>query len=254
MIHRLAPAMLLGVVVSLGLFWLMQFMITQDSARMENTDALKRIEFVRLKRVAPPPEKKKRPKKAEKVEVVKEPPKKPPPKKRIQKTPKPKKKAPKKKLSMPAKKRVAPARVPRTKAAGIGAPIRAQKSLTQEGGLRAKPAGKAKVKAATKPRSSVPSRVKASRGLVPLVRVPPKYPRRAAQRGVEGWVKVQFVITVAGRVKGAKVVGSSPSGVFDRAALKAISKWKFKPKVIKGQRVEQLAVQVLQFKLKKRRR
>jgi len=164
--------------------------------------------------------------------------------------------APKKRLAKPVKKRVAPAKVARTKAAGSGAPIRAQRSLTQEGGLRADHAVKGKPNTSKKPQphSSVPTRVKASRGLVPLVRVPPKYPRRAAQRGVEGWVKVQFVITVAGRVKGAKVVGSKPSGVFDRAALKAISKWKFKPKVIKGQRMEQLAVQVLQFKLKKRRR
>jgi periplasmic protein TonB len=253
-IQRLAPALLLGVAVSLGLFWLMHFMITQNSASMENRETLKRIEFVRLKRVAPPPGKKKRLRKPEKVEVVKEPPKKPPPKKKILKKPKLQKKAPKKKLSRPVNKRVVPAKTPRTKAAGSGAPIRAQKSLTHEGGLRAKPAGTARAKAAAKPRSSVPSRVKASRGLVPLVRVPPKYPRRAAQRGVEGWVKVQFVITVAGRVKDAKVVGSSPSGVFDRAALKAISKWKFKAKVIKGQRVEQIAIQTLQFKLKKRRR
>jgi len=247
-IQRLAPALLLGVVVSLGLFWLMQFMITQNSARMESSEPLKRIEFVRLKREPPPPEKKKRPRKPEKVDIVKEPPKKPPPKKKA-----PKKPRPKKKRTKPVKKPAVRAEVPRTKAAGSGAPIRASKSLTQERGLAtARPAkGKAKT---TKPRPTVPARVKASRGLVPLVRVPPKYPRRAAQRGVEGWVKVQFVITVAGRVKDAKVVGSSPPGVFDRAALKAIAKWKFKPKIIKGQRVEQMAVQKLQFKLKRRRR
>jgi periplasmic protein TonB len=240
-IYRLAPALLVGVLVTLGLFWLMQFMITESSTPIEKTQSLKRVEFVRLKREPPPPEKKKRPKKPEKVEAVKEPPK-----KKIQKKP-----TPKKRLAKPVKKRVVPAEAPRTKAAGSGAPIHAQKNLTREGGLTADRRAKAKT---TKPGPTVPARVKASRGLVPLLRVPPKYPRRAAQRGVEGWVKVQFVITVTGRVKDAKVVGSSPSGVFDRAALKAISKWKFKPKVIKGQRVEQLAVQKLQFKLKKRRR
>lgn len=238
MIYRLAPALLVGVLVTLGLFWLMQFMITQGSTPIEKTPSLKRVEFVRLKREPPPPEKKKRPKKPEKVEAVREPPK-----KTIQKKP-----TPKKKLSKPVKKRVVPDEAPRTKAAGSGAVIHAQKSLTQEGGLTADRRSKGKAKTA-----NVPARVKASRGLVPLFRVPPKYPRRAAQRGVEGWVKVQFVITVAGRVKGAKVVGSNPPEVFDRAALKAISRWKFKPKVIKGQRVEQLAVQVLQFKLKRRR-
>jgi len=247
-IARLAPALLAGVLVTLGLFWLMQFMITQNSTPIEKTQSLKRVEFVRLKHEPPPPEKKKRPKKPEKVEVIKAPPKKPLPKKHIQK-----KTTPKKKLSKPVKKPLMPAKAPRTKAAGSGAPIHAQKSLTQEGGLTADRRAKGKTETA-KPGPIVPARVKPSRGLVPLLRVPPKYPRRAAQRGVEGWVKVQFVITVAGRVKGAKVVGSKPSGVFDRAALKAISKWKFKPKVIEGQPMEQLAMQVLQFKLKKRRR
>ena len=248
MIYRLAPASLVGALVTLGLFWLMQVMITPSSAPIEKTQSLKRVEFVRLKRERPPPEKKKRLKKPEKVEVVKAPPKKPLPKKKIQKKP-----TPKKKLSKPVKKHVAPAEAPRTKAVGSGAPIHAEKSVRQEGGLTADRRAKGKTKAA-KPGPIVPARVKASRGLIPLIRVPPKYPRRAAQRGVEGWVKVQFVITVAGRVKDAKVVGSIPPGVFDRAALKAVSKWKFKPKVIKGQRVEQVAVQKLRFKLKKRRR
>jgi protein TonB len=92
---------------------------------------------------------------------------------------------------------------------------------------------------------------KISTNLIPLVRIPPRYPMRAASRKIEGWVKVEFTITTTGTVKGAKVVESQPNTIFDRAALKAIVRWKFKPKTIDGEAFEQRALQVLQFNLSK---
>ena len=86
-------------------------------------------------------------------------------------------------------------------------------------------------------------------GVVPLVRVPPKYPARAASRHIEGWVKVEFTIQTDGSVDNAVVVGSEPENIFDDAALTAISKWKFKEKIVNGVAVPQRAVQRLQFKL-----
>ena len=86
-------------------------------------------------------------------------------------------------------------------------------------------------------------------GVVPLVRVPPKYPARAASRHIEGWVKVEFTIQTDGSVDDAVVVGSEPENIFDDAALTAISKWKFKEKIVNGVAVPQRAVQRLQFKL-----
>ena len=86
-------------------------------------------------------------------------------------------------------------------------------------------------------------------GVVPLVRVPPKYPARAASRHIEGWVKVEFTIQTDGSVDNAVVVGSEPENTFDDAALTAISKWKFKEKIVNGVAVPQRAVQKLQFKL-----
>lgn len=90
-----------------------------------------------------------------------------------------------------------------------------------------------------------------SGNVTPLVRIPPRYPMRAASRRIEGWVKVEFTITEQGTVKDAAVVDSQPSNIFNSAALKAIRRWKFKPKVIDGESFEQRAVQVLQFKLSK---
>ena len=86
--------------------------------------------------------------------------------------------------------------------------------------------------------------------IVPLVRVEPIYPQRAAQRGIEGWVEMEFTITPAGTVKNPVVTAFEPSSVFNRAALKAIRKWKYNPKVEDGKAVERDGVRVrLTFKL-----
>lgn len=85
--------------------------------------------------------------------------------------------------------------------------------------------------------------------VVPLVRVPPKYPARAASRHIEGWVKIEFTIQTDGSVEDPVVLSSEPEGTFDDAAITAISKWKFKEKLINGVAVTQRAMQTLQFKL-----
>lgn len=90
-----------------------------------------------------------------------------------------------------------------------------------------------------------------STNVTPLVRIPPRYPMRAASRKIEGWVKIEFIITKQGTVKDPVVIESQPSSIFDRAALQSIKRWKFKAKIIDGEAFEQRAVQVLQFKLKK---
>jgi periplasmic protein TonB len=90
------------------------------------------------------------------------------------------------------------------------------------------------------------------RDVIPLVRIEPDYPARAASRGIEGYVVVQFTITPAGTIKDPKVVEAQPSGIFDQAAIKAVSKWKYNPKVEDGVAVERRGVQVkLAFKLEK---
>jgi protein TonB len=88
-------------------------------------------------------------------------------------------------------------------------------------------------------------------GIKPLVRVPPRYPTRAANRHIEGWVKIEFTITTDGTVSNAVVIEAEPADVFDDAALNAIEKWKFKEKLVNGIAVTQRAVQVLKFKLSK---
>ncbi len=89
---------------------------------------------------------------------------------------------------------------------------------------------------------------------IPLVRVAPIYPQRAASRGTEGWVVVQFNVLKSGQVdsKSIIVVESQPPGTFDRAAINAVKRWKYKPKVVNGQPVERIGIQTqLTFELQK---
>jgi protein TonB len=85
---------------------------------------------------------------------------------------------------------------------------------------------------------------------VPVVRVNPQYPPRAAERGIEGWVELRFTISAAGKVIDAEVTRSHPGNVFDRAALRAVRKWKYNPKVEDGEPVARPGVTVrLEFEL-----
>jgi protein TonB len=86
--------------------------------------------------------------------------------------------------------------------------------------------------------------------VVPIVRVTPQYPLRASERGIEGWVEVEFTIGKLGTVKDPNVINSHPSSIFDRAALKAIRKWKYNPKIEDGEPVERPGIKVrLKFNL-----
>ncbi len=81
--------------------------------------------------------------------------------------------------------------------------------------------------------------------ILPLVRIEPRYPARALQREIEGWVLLEFSISPAGTVINPFVVDSEPPRTFDRAALRAVARWKYKPKVQDGLTVTRHGVQVV---------
>lgn len=70
---------------------------------------------------------------------------------------------------------------------------------------------------------------------LPIVKVAPVYPRRALQRGIEGYVIVEFTVTKQGSVKDPLVVEANPEGIFERAAMDAALKFKYKPRVVNGE-------------------
>jgi len=85
--------------------------------------------------------------------------------------------------------------------------------------------------------------------VVALLKVEPDYPRNAAIKGIEGWVKLEFTVLENGTVADVKVLESNPKRVFDRSAIRALSHWKFKPRMVNGKAVKQRAIQVIDFKL-----
>ena len=72
---------------------------------------------------------------------------------------------------------------------------------------------------------------------LPIVRVAPVYPSRALSRGLEGFVDMSFTVTTTGTVKDP-IVLQSTSSLFERAATRAVLKFKYKPRVVDGEPVE----------------
>jgi protein TonB len=77
-----------------------------------------------------------------------------------------------------------------------------------------------------------------ARELTPLVRVPPEYPLSALSRGTEGYVVLRFTVTESGSVIDPEVLRSEPPGVFDRAALRAVVRFKYQPQFANGKPVQ----------------
>lgn len=72
---------------------------------------------------------------------------------------------------------------------------------------------------------------------LPIVKVAPKYPARAANRGLEGYCTVEYTVTKSGETRDVQVV-DCPDTIFASASVKAAQKFKYKPKVIDGEPIE----------------
>lgn len=81
---------------------------------------------------------------------------------------------------------------------------------------------------------------------IPLFKVQPIYPRRAQERGTEGFSIVSFTITESGTVEDAKAIEGycgdpegpeeemRPCTLFNSASARAALKLKYKPKIVDG--------------------
>lgn len=84
---------------------------------------------------------------------------------------------------------------------------------------------------------------------MPIVRIEPQYPQKAAMQGLEGAVTVSFTITKTGSVRDVKIVESNPPRVFDRSVQRAVMRWRYKPRYVNGEAVERRSYTTLEFKL-----
>lgn len=85
--------------------------------------------------------------------------------------------------------------------------------------------------------------------VVPIVRIAPQYPREALMKGIEGWVELEFVINADGTVADPVVIAAEPVRMFNHAAMRAILRWKFRPRFVDGQAISRRGRQVIEFQL-----
>jgi len=226
---RFIPVIVAAIFTNFLLFLLMHKMVAVDGHRVDRNKNYQGIDFIRVKRQAEPPKPKTR--------TV---PRRPPP---SQATPPPEKM----KMMTLAKPKAAQIQPPMR-------PVRTAMNLSGDpylGEFRPDPL-------ATGDGLGNAGMVSPDIGLgaietdvIPMVKIPPRYPRRAIRSKIEGIVTVEFTITRDGSVVDPAVVQAAPPSVFDRAALQAIRRWKFRPKFVEGRAVQRRAVQNIRFSLQR---
>lgn len=73
---------------------------------------------------------------------------------------------------------------------------------------------------------------------LPIVKVAPAYPIKAAVEGIEGECTVEYTVTTSGATKDIKMVPGLCPRVFASASIAAAKKFKYKPRVINGEAIE----------------
>jgi TonB family protein len=81
--------------------------------------------------------------------------------------------------------------------------------------------------------------------------VPPEYPQSALAKGVSGSVLLSFTVDGKGDTRDVQVLQSTPAGVFDRAAISAVKRWRYNPVIVNGSAVEVPAKTRVRFELPK---
>lgn len=86
---------------------------------------------------------------------------------------------------------------------------------------------------------------------VPIVRIDPQWPREALEEGTEGFVRLEVLIGTDGSTKDVRVLESEPGRLFVRNAVRAVRRWKFKPRIVDGTPIERWAVTTIAFSLER---
>lgn len=88
--------------------------------------------------------------------------------------------------------------------------------------------------------------------VTPVFRMNPEYPMQARLKNIEGFVVMKFDITETGQTDNISVMQASPPQIFNSSAIRAIRKWKYKPKIENGKAVRQNNLRVtVEFNLSK---
>lgn len=77
--------------------------------------------------------------------------------------------------------------------------------------------------------------------------VKPVYPMRALERGIEGWVDIEFTVGTDGTTRDIVIADASHDIYFRREAEAAVEKWRFEPRIFMGRAIEQRSYARIRF-------
>ena len=87
------------------------------------------------------------------------------------------------------------------------------------------------------------------RDLTPISKLPPQYPQAAAIRELEGYVRLLMVVRRDGTVGDVQVLEASPPRVFDKAAIAAVRRWRYQPVIRDGRALAVRVRLTMEFEL-----
>ncbi|WP_420431509.1 energy transducer TonB [Hyphobacterium sp.] len=76
----------------------------------------------------------------------------------------------------------------------------------------------------------------------PLVRIPPQYPVRAAERGLEGYCDMQFNVSPDGTPIDIQATYCT-SSMFQRSSIRAVERWRYSQRIVDGVAQTRVGVQ-----------
>jgi protein TonB len=79
----------------------------------------------------------------------------------------------------------------------------------------------------------------------------PRYPEAARAKNLGGWVDLEFTVRADGSVAAVQAVGAEPEGVFEQAAIEAVSGWHYLPVLRDGAPVSQRASVRIRFSVER---
>ncbi|AXQ29093.1 hypothetical protein D0B54_10520 [Solimonas sp. K1W22B-7] len=208
---RLPASLLLGLLIVLGLFWLMQWMIQPSDHAPAPSQVIESVEMVEVVPDEASPEE-------AAAAAADEPP--PPPS-----APPSLARPDLPTMSLPASAPVdaGPIKIPAINTSSLGLGGSSLNGSGLFGGFAGRGSGSGNGSGA----GGGFGKGEGFQGktLVPLSTARPQMPEWACKQGIRGWVEVVFTVMPNGRTADVKLIDADPRGVFEAAAIESVGNW-----------------------------
>lgn len=114
----------------------------------------------------------------------------------------------------------------------------AEREKQREEQAKAEQAAQAARESTAATNSAAPRAANAQSSLKRKRYIAPEYPQDALARKLGGVVTVTFTVDAKGETRDVHVEAADPAGVFDRAAITAVKRWRYEPPLVNGESAE----------------